>query len=128
MNTDDVITQILNDMGINESQVADLRSRANEILQNIAAELARHAESSGFKKDISYVDDASHYAAQVEVQLGRRRNFPNSEVIKIEIYDEDNIKILLTDNISRGLREPVLNSFNSVDEVTAYLNSLYRRV
>lgn len=102
-------------------------------ITNVANAVAQQAAKYGLKTRSRWLTDGENMAAVVNVQLGHRRAFPDSEDISIRIYDTVNIKVILTHNIIVSMKnsgEDVeqLTTFNDQGSAIQFLEFVYDRV
>jgi len=115
---------------INEGSVTNLKAQIMDTINGVASKIALFVHGSGFKVDAHYLEDIDDNIKSVllEIQLGGRAAFPNSEVAKVEVYDDDNIKLLLSDNLARAFQVDNFHSFGTADEANALLGKILHRV
>jgi len=124
--TDEIV-----DMIIEEGVISNLKSQIiNTLNTKISAKIAKIPYDMGLDVQAHYLEDINNNEVKViiEIQLGKTTAFPNSEVIAIEVCDEDDIKVLLTDNVARVAGSEPYNSFESIDEANRFLVHIYQMV
>lgn len=95
----------------------------------ITAKIVNQAKQEGFKVEADYVDDVDGAIepAIVNVQLGYNpKTSESSQWITITVYDDNDIKVRLTEKIKTIVGEQ--NSylaFESLNEVMTYLSKIY---
>ncbi len=103
-------------------------------IARVSGNIQKHALGRGLKTTVKWLTDGQSMSSVVGIQLGYRRAFPNSEEISVRIFDENNIKVILTDNISRalqtfgvshGVEVEQLNTFNLDSDAIDFLSVIY---
>lgn len=122
---------------LGEGTATDLVASVVSAIAKVGDTIQKHARSRGLKTSAKWLTDGQSMSAVIGIQLGHRRAFPNSEEISVRIFDDDNIKVVLTDNITRALESFAMNhgieleqlsAFASDVEATKFLDTVYNGV
>jgi hypothetical protein len=101
------------------------------INHTLAVPLVKQAQEAGLKVEAQYVDDIEDalQPAIINVQMGGNETFHQSEYLTIEVYDDNNIKVRLTNAVREyfQLKDGYL-AFESLQAATDYLGKLYTGV
>ena len=100
------------------------------ILNRIANQIAKHAKKFGMEIDFRPIEDIEHSikAAHVDIQAGLKGTFPDSQVIQVTVYDDDNIKVALPDKLARTFGLENFNAFVNVKRTKDFLRGIYRKL
>lgn len=75
-----------------------------------------------------YVNDGKHMVMTIGMQLGKRGGMPHSEYCSAEIYGANNIKLNLTDNLTKVVEADQYNSFDNVAALIEFLSALFANI
>lgn len=113
----------------NRGVVTQAKATIVDTLNSLARAVAQQATRSGYQDVKAYYikDFSGALASRVEIQFGNSDTIPKSQVVEVQIFDDNNLKVAVPNELAQmaGLRN--FEAFGSLAEAQRHLADLYGR-
>jgi hypothetical protein len=109
--------------------VTQSKAVITDTLNNLASAVAGQMSQLGLSDVTTYfVKDVPSVKSTIEVQFGHTTTHQQSMVVQVDIYDDNNIKVLMPEVMAQQLGMPNLKACASLNEALQFVTVLAQRM